>query len=174
MNYILLWLILIFLVAIFYLIFFRENIIKKQNSYTRKKIKILKKYTSSELLDIFNNKDKLIDISNIDSIEKRIVKISKKIQKLQKIFIYLQDKKDSIEDAWVVEFIDGEKEWIMKFSLAFLEKLKKYLLSHNNELLKLSDSFNNKSGNSKAASFKLNLELHERLIKKQIKIIKKI
>jgi hypothetical protein len=90
---------LIFLVAIFYLIFFRENIIKKQNSYTRKKIKILKKYTSSELLDIFNNKDKLIDISNIDTIEKRIVKISKKIQKLQKIFIYLQDKKDSIEDA---------------------------------------------------------------------------
>ena|GEM_PF-5677817 len=74
----------------------------------------------------------------------------------------------------MVEFIDGEKEWIMKFSLAFLEKLKKYLLSHNNELLKLSDSFNNKSGNSKAASFKLNLELHERLIKKQIKIIKKI
>jgi len=90
---------LIFLVAIFYLIFFRENIIKKQNSYTRKKNKILKKYTSSELLDIFNNKDKLIDISNIDTIEKRIVKISKKIQKLQKIFIYLQDKKDSIEDA---------------------------------------------------------------------------
>ena|GEM_PF-4147783 len=90
---------MIFLVAIFYLIFFRENIIKKQNSYTRKKIKILKKYTSSELLDIFNNKDKLIDISNIDTIEKRIVKISKKIQKLQKIFIYLQDKKDSIEDA---------------------------------------------------------------------------
>lgn len=160
---------LIFCIFIYFL-FIKKYYSKEKEKYFREKRDITRVY-SSFLSDIFVDKnDNFINSKNIENIEKNIINFIKRVEKIQGIYLYLQNNINSLEEK---EIIFIEKKWILEFSLWFVKKLDDWLVFHKKELFNLVKKLEKQSEKTKIENFKWNLLLHKKLIENQINEIQK-
>jgi len=160
------WMIFILLIGV-YFIFFRKYYKIEKNNYLIQKRNILRIY-SSFLSDIFvDRNDNKIDAENIENIWNNIIYFLKRIEKIQKVFIFIENNKLKKEN----KFINIEKKWLLIFCIDFIEQLNNWQEFHKKELSNFKKELDLSHKNFDIKNFKSNLELHKKNIENQIIIL---
>ncbi|MDD2871756.1 MAG: hypothetical protein PHS49_07250 [Candidatus Gracilibacteria bacterium] len=125
--------------------------------YTEKKD--IMRIFSSFLSDIKVDKtDQKIDPINIENTQNNILYFSKRLIKIQKLYIYNKKiKKDFDKD-------EQEKKYIIEITKLFMDGLNDWLKYHKTELEQLTSNLGNQEKNTKNIDFKSAIELQKKRI----------
>ena len=151
-----------------YIIFFIKYYKIEKNNFLVQKRNILRVYSSFLSYTFLDKNDNKIDAENIENIWNNIIYFMRRIEKIQKVFIFIENNKLKKDK----KFINIEKKWLLIFCIDFIEQLNNWQEFHKKELSNLKKELDISHKKFDIKNLKSNLELHKKIIENQIIILK--